>query len=107
MRLAGRHGYTNLPSVGESKVTDAIIRNEGKEIVVDYEYDNRIGQLKLNSSDGIHFSGEYGDIRKIGDCEFILYKNAEGYFLFGGYSSAEDDTGLWWIELRHKGKEAV
>ena len=86
--------------MSENKVTDAIIRNEGKQIIVDYEYDGKKGQIKLSSSDGVRFFGEYGYFSKIGDCEFSLYKNAEGYFLFGGYSSPEDDSGLWWIELK-------
>ena len=103
MKLTGTQGWTGLSRVDESKVTEAIIRDEGREIAVDYEYQGQKQHLKLNSKDGINFIGDYSaGTRKIGSCNFTLYKNAESYFLFGGYSSAEEESGVWWIELSSK-----
>ena len=103
MKLIGTQGWAKLSAVGEDKITGAIIRDEGKEIVLGYEGKKTI---KLKSNDGIHFEGEYGGHkRKVGDCDFTLYKNKEGYFLFGGYSSPEDDNGIWWIALSHPSSE--
>ena len=99
-KLIGKQWWAEYSKVAECKIKDAIIRNEDKEIVIDYEYENRQIQVKLNSDDGVHFIGKYGTIKKIiGSCEFTLYKNAEGYFLFGGYSSSEEGSGICWVQL--------
>lgn len=101
MKLTGTQGWVDSSKVDECEVKEAIIRNNDKEIVIDYEYQGQKQHIKLFSKDGIRFTGEYGlATRKIGSCDFTLYKNTENYFLFGGYSSAEDENGIWWIELR-------
>jgi hypothetical protein len=105
MEFIGVHGWADFSQVEKDKIEDAVIRNEGREIVIDYEYQRQKQQVKLTSMDGINFDGEYSrvgivDPRKIGTCRFTLYKNIDGYLLFGSYSSAEDGNGVWWIELK-------
>lgn len=105
MKLIGSQGWvTSSYTESNIQITDAIIRNEGKEIVIDYEYQNKKEMVRLNSNDGVHFRGKYGET---GYCDFTLYKNVDGYFLFGGYSSVEDGDGIWWIELKPQSKGAV
>lgn len=101
MKFTGIQGWADFSKVAEYEIEEAIIRNEDKEIAIDYEYQGQKQHVKLTSMDGINFVGEYGiGTRKIGNCEFTLYKNIGGYLLFGGYSSAEDENGVWWIELK-------
>ncbi|MFC1708821.1 hypothetical protein ACFL2J_02000 [Candidatus Omnitrophota bacterium] len=99
MRLIGNDGWADDSKVAGDKISEAIIKKEGKEIVIDYEDQHKLKTLTLNSDDGIYFRG------KSPDCEFTLYKNTEGYFLFGGYSSAEDGKSVWWFKLKPQSKE--
>lgn len=106
MRYKGKHWWADYSKVAEYKIKEAVIIND-KEITIDYEYEGRTRVAKLYSDDGIHFEGEYGTARNmIGRCEFDLYRNKKGdILLFGGYSSPEDESGQWWIELKPQTKE--
>lgn len=107
MKLTGKQWWVNKAAVDEIDIKDAIIRNNEKEIVIDYERLSRKEQIKLSSEDGVNFKGEYGTNRKkIGDCEFTLYKNAEGYLLFGKSKSVEEGSGSGCIELKEITQDA-
>lgn len=101
MIYIGKGWYPDLPKADEDEITKAIINKENKEIRIDYSYHNKELYIKLNSKDGIYYTGEYREFNnKKGTCEFTLYENKLGYFLYGGYSSPEDGTGIWCIELK-------
>ena len=103
MKFEGKHWWADDSRVAEHKIKDAVINND-KEIIIDYEYEGRLRVAKLYSDDGIHFEGKYGTAgNMIGRCEFDLYRNKKGaILLFGGYSSPEDESGQWWVELNPK-----
>ncbi|MFH0771003.1 MAG: hypothetical protein V1933_00035 [Candidatus Omnitrophota bacterium] len=98
MIFTGKHWWANNSKVIEGNVKEAIVRKNDTEIIIDCENGDHV---KLNSQDGINFMGEYQrNGIKAGSCEFMLYKNKKGnYLLKGGYSDAEDETGVWVIEL--------
>ena len=101
--LIGEGWYPDSPKADEDKITKAIIREDGKKIVMDYDYHNQKAYVELSSKDGVVFTGEYEALGKIAKCGFTLYKNLAGeYFLFGGYASNEEGTGSWCIKLRPK-----
>ncbi len=101
MKLVGEYWSAEAPYVLEDKIIDAVIRNEGEEIVIDYEDYGRKAQVELKSENGIHFRGQYKTNNKIiGNCEFELYKNNEGYFLSGAYNSSDEGCGNCWIRLK-------
>ena len=101
MNFVGTHWWVEKASE-EDKVTKAIVRKEDKEIIIDYKLQGHDEHMKLTSDDGLFFQGNYERKGKImGKCGFTLYENIEGgYFLYGGYSSPEDERGIWWIELK-------
>ena len=102
----GTGWYPDSPKADEDKITKAIIRKDGKEIVIDYEYHNKKLHIQLTSDDGIGFKGHYEEHgQRIGNCEFTFYENKKECFLFGGYSSAEDDSGTWCMKLLKPKKE--
>ena len=41
MPLTGSHAYVEGPKVVANKIKNAILRKEGKEIVIDYEDENK------------------------------------------------------------------
>lgn len=101
MKLTGNQWFVEHSKVAKYKINDAIIKNNSREIVIDYEDANRQAQVKLTSDDGVHFKGEYKTTRKvIGRCEFNMYKNRDGFFLIGEYSSIGEGSGIWWMELK-------
>jgi len=85
-------------------VKEAVIRNNNSEIIFEYEYSGGKYQVKLTSPEGIRFTGDYWRLKgsnpqKVGVCDFVLYENKDEYFLKGGYSSAEEGSGTWWVQL--------
>ena len=98
MLYIGKGWYPDSPKADEDKITRAAISK--KKINIDYNYHGKKLYIKLSSHDGIYYAGEYGEFNnKTGACEFTLYENKLGYFLYGGYSSAKDENGTWCIEL--------
>ena len=84
----------------EKNIPRAVIKGTGKEIRIDYDEDGERGDIKLDSTDGLHFEGTYKCKNDIGKCHFNLYENIEGDFLMGGYSGSEGDNGVMWITLK-------
>lgn len=108
MIYTGKGWYPDSPKADEDKITQAIIRNNGKEIVIDYEYHNKRLFIELTSSDGVDFEGKYGEFgKKVGSCSFTLWKNKRGYFLFGGYTDPEGGNGSWCMQLEPKVEKVV
>ena len=99
--LIGEGWYPDSPKADEDKITKAIIREDGKKIVMDYDYHSQKLHITLISEDGVNFQGEYGKFgKKAGDCGFVLYKNlAGGYFLLGDYNSEVDGNAKWYMTL--------
>lgn len=98
MLYIGKGWYPDSPKADEDKITKATISK--KKISIDYNYHGKELYIKLNSQDEIYYTGEYGEFNnKKGTCGFTLYENKSGYFLYGGYSSPEDGSGIWCIEL--------
>lgn len=88
----------DLSKIEEDKIERAVVSKD--EIDIDYNYYNKKLHLKLKRENDIRFEGYYEDHKhKIGDCGFTFYENKKEYFLFGGYSSAEDGSGTWCIKL--------
>lgn len=103
MKLIGDLWWSVNTKVDGIKIKEAIIRNSDKEIVLDYKYQGNNELMTLKSEDGIHFQGEYGlQQEKFGNCEFTLYKNTEGYFLYGGWSDSEEGNSVCWVKLSSK-----
>ncbi|MFC1621417.1 hypothetical protein ACFL2G_03835 [Candidatus Omnitrophota bacterium] len=107
-RYIGQGWYPDSLKADKDKITLAIIRNEGKEIVIDYLYQRKELFIELKSKDGIFYEGyysegHYGESKEelglIGSCTFELSKNGEKCILDGGYASQQEGMGSWHIEL--------
>ena len=104
MRFTGEHWWGDSSKAEEDKILNAIFRK--KEVVIDYEFRGRVEWLKINTKDGIYFSGAFGRKNKqIGTCEFNLYKNTKEWLLFGGGNSIEEGDFSWFIKLRPQVKK--
>src|SRR5262245_48248488 len=89
-------------------VKKAIHRSQG-EIVLGCELPTHWYDVKLASTDAIHFAGRFSgqshnDQWPV-EVQATLYTNAQGYLLLGGW--VEDDSNhYWWAELRPVAKFA-
>lgn len=98
-RFAGTHWWGDSSKAKEDKVITAHFKNEERKVDIDYEFRGKQEWLKLDSNNGIHFIGKFGRIKEVGTCEFTLYKNKEGWLLFGGGFSPEEGDFKWYIKL--------
>ncbi len=112
-RYVGQGWYPDSPRADKDRITLAFIRNEDKEIVMDYLYHRRKLFIELKSKDcvfyeGYYSEGHYGESKEelglIGSCTFELSKNGEKYILDGGYNSHQEGDGKWHIELYPESK---
>lgn len=102
IKLKGSHWFVEGERLVEYEITTGFIRDGERTIVFSYKYDNENEHVELTSEDGILFKGNVKSLgEEIYKCGFTLYKNREGYFLFGEASNSE--KGLkddWCVALK-------
>ncbi|NQT06920.1 MAG: hypothetical protein HQ575_05200 [Candidatus Omnitrophica bacterium] len=112
MQFTGEGTFTNEEGkiIGSGKISKANVSES--RITFDFVQDDKLHIATLESNDGINYKGFYEFSHKPkGKAHFVLYQNKAGeYFLFGGYDgcgTADEGSGIWWIELRPRSKGAV